>query len=220
MRLMKYSFKEAGAVNPLVVSNVILAILAVALGSVMVWALVNYWDQKDNTDQKIEAAVTEAKKVQATEDEKQFLEREKSPYLQYAGPDDLGRVTFSYPKTWSGYVAKDPAEGTLEAYFNPGIVPFVASDQQFALEVKVSGREYEDTLKSYESPVKKGELKSSPVVINGFSGIRLDGKFSAKIEGSMVLFKVRDKTLSIATEANTFRSDFDNIILKSLDFNP
>jgi len=217
---MKRNSPEAGSVNPLVVSNVILAIFAIALGSVMVWALINYRDQKDNVDQKIEAAVTVAKKAQTEEDEKQFIQREKAPYVQYTGPEDLGRVTFSYPKTWSGHVDKDPSEGTLEAYFHPGIVPPIARGQQFALEVKVEGRTYEESLKSYENQIKKGDLKSTPIVINGFNGVRLDGTFQDKIEGSMVLFKVRDKTLSLRADAATFRGDFDNIILKSLDFNP
>lgn len=217
---MNVNSREAGAVNPLVVSNVILAILAIALGSVMVWALINYNDQKTNVDSKVEKAVTQAKKDQTTADEKDFLEREKSPYDRYVGPDDLGRVSFNYPKTWSGHVNKDPANGELEAYFHPGVVPFVTTGQQFALEVKVTRRIYEQFLKQYESNVKRGELKSTPVVINGFSGIRLDGKFTQQIEGSMVVFKLRDKTLSVATDAATFRGDFDNIILKSLDFNP
>lgn len=217
---MNVRSREAGAVNPLVVSNVLLAVLAIALGSVMVWALINYNDQKVNVDSKIEKAVTQAKKDQTANDEKDFLEREKSPYDRYAGPDDLGRVSFNYPKTWSGHVNKDPSGGELEAYFHPGVVPFVASGQQFALEVKVTRRLYEQFLKQYESYVKRGDLKSTPVVINGFSGIRLDGKFSQQIEGSMVVFKLRDKTLTVATDAATFRGDFDNIILKSLNFNP
>lgn len=211
---------ERGAVNPLVVSNVLLAVLAIALGSVMVWALINYNDQKTNVDSKVEKAVTQAKKDQTTVDEKDFLEREKSPYDSYVGPDDLGRVSFNYPKTWSGHVNKDPAQGELEAYFHPGVVPFVTTGQQFALEVKVTRRLYDQFLKQYESYVKRGDLKSTPVVINGFSGIRLDGKFSTQIEGSMVVFKLRDKTLTVATDAATFRGDFDNIILKSLNFNP
>jgi hypothetical protein len=216
---MNYS-RETGAVNPLVISNVLLAVLSIALGSVMVWALINYNDQKVNVDSKIEHAVTDAKKAQTSEDEKAFIEREKAPYVQYVGPDDLGRVTFNYPKTWSAYVGKAASTGELGVYLHPGVVPFIASGQQFAIELKIVKNSYEQTLKSYEMLVKKGDLRSAPIVVNGFNGVRLDGKFSKDIEGSMVLFKVRDKTLSIATDAATFRSDFDNIILKSLDFNP
>lgn len=217
---MKYSSPEAGGANPLVISNILLAVLAVAFGSVMVWALINYNDQKVNVDSKIDHAVTDAKKVQIDEDEKKFLEREKAPYDQFVGPEDLGRITFNYPKTWSAYLGKATSSGELEAYLHPGVVPFVSVGQQYAVEVKVIRRSYELTLKSYEAIVKKGDLKSTPVVLNGFSGVRLDGKFSKEIEGSMVVFKLRDKTLTVATDAATFRPDYDNIILKSLDFNP
>ena len=217
---MKHISSESGAANPLLISSIILAILSAALGSVMVWALINYNDQKVNVDSKIEVAVTDAKKVQTDEDEKKFIEREKAPYVQYVGPEDLGRVTFNYPKTWSVYNGYDPKSGELAVYLHPGVIPFVATGQQFAVELKVVRRSYEQSLKTYESLVKKGDLKSAPIVVNGFTGVRLDGKFSKVIEGSVVMFKLRDKTLIVATDANTFRPDFDGIILKSLDFNP
>lgn len=205
--------------NPLVISNVLLAVFTIGFGSVMVWALVNYNDQKNNVDAKIAVAVAEAKKEQAATDEKDFLEREKAPYLQYVGADDLGRVSFNYPKTWSVYQAKQDGNG-MEVYLHPGVVPLVQQGQQFATEVKVLDRTSDQVLKGYEASVKSGNLKSSQVVVNGFSGTRLDGKFSEKITGSMVIFKLRDKTLTVATNADTFKADFDNIILKSLDFNP
>ena len=205
--------------NPLVISNVLLAVFAIALGSVMVWALVNYNDQKDNVDSKIAVAVASAKKEQSVTDEKEFLEREKAPYVQYAGTDDLGRVTFNYPKTWSVYQAKLDGSG-MEVYLHPGAVPVVEQGQQFATEVKVVDRPSDQILRGYEAAVKSGNLRSSQVVVNGFSGTRLDGKFSEKITGSIVIFKVRDKTLTVATNADTFKADFDNVILKSLDFNP
>jgi len=216
---MKTSLREQGSVNPLVISNILLAVFAVGLGSVMVWALVNYNDQKNNVDSKIAVAVTDAKKEQSAQDEKDFLEREKAPYVQYVGPEDLGRVTLNYPKTWSVYAAKSDSSG-LEVYFHPGIVPIVQQGQQFATVVKVFDRSNEQVLKSYESLIKKGDLKSSQVVINGFSGTRLDGTFSNGIKGSMVIFKLRDKTLTVETDAETFKPDFNDVILKSLDFNP
>lgn len=205
--------------NPLVISNVLLAVFAIVLGSVMVWALVNYSDQKDNVDAKIAVAVANAKKEQSVLNEKDFLEREKAPYVQFVGSDDLGRVTFNYPKTWSVYQARQDGSG-MEVYLHPGVVPFVEAGQQFATEVKVLDRPSDQVLKGYESAVKSGNLKSTQVVVNGFSGTRLDGKFSEKITGAIVIFKLRDKTLTIATDADTFKTDFDDVILKSLDFNP
>ncbi len=210
---------QEGSVNPLVISNALLAVLVIAFGSFMIWAYVNYQDQKNNVDAKIAVAVTAAKKEQSGEDEKNFLEREKAPYEQYSGAADLGNVTFNYPKTWSVYQAKMD-DGGMEVYLHPGVVPIVVQGQQFATEIKVLDQSSDQVLKRYDSLVKKGDLKSSQVVINGFPGTRLDGKFTDKITGSLVIFKLRDKTLTLATDADTFKTDFDNVILKSLDFNP
>lgn len=216
---MNTSRSEVGSVNPLVISNVLLAVLAIGFGSVMVWALINYSDQKNNTDAKIATAVSSAKKEQSNEDETNFLEREKAPYDQYVGSDDLGRVTFNYPKTWSVYQAKLDSSG-MEAYLNPGTVPTITQGQKFALEAKVINRSSSQVLTGYESLVKKGDLKSTQIVVNGFSGTRLDGTFSKDIKGSLVIFKVRDKTLTLMTDAETFTTDFNDVVLKSLDFNP
>ena len=117
-------------------------------------------------------------------------------------------------------MAKDGSNGAYEAYLNPRVVPTVANDQPYATRVTISDASYETTLKSFESAVKKGALKSSPITINNFTGIRLDGQFSKQRTGTAVVFKVRDKSLIVASDANTFKSDFDNVILKSLDFNP
>jgi len=210
---------ERGSVNPLVISNALLAVLVIALGGTMVWALTNYSDQKNNTDSKIAAAVTVAKTAQKEASEKDFVEREKAPYEQYIGPADLGQVTFNYPKTWSVYTAKSNGD-VLEVYLHPKVVPTVQQGQQFATEIEVLNRPSDQILKTYESAVKKGDLKSSQIVVNGFNGTRLDGTFSSSIKGSLVIFKLRDKTLTVGTDAETFRNDFDGIILKSLDFNP
>lgn len=217
---MNHSSSQAGSVNPLLIASILLALLSAGLGGLSVWAFANYQDQKNNTDAKIEAAVTKAKATQSAELEKNFIEREKQPYAKFNGPDDLGRVTFDYPKTWSVYVENNGSKGDYEAYLNPGSVPTVSTSQPFATRVVIDDRTYEDTLRSYEGLVKKGSLKSSPITANGFTGVRLDGAFSKTREGSSVIFKVRDKTLLISTDATTFRADFDGIVLKSLDFNP
>lgn len=217
---MNHSSSQAGSVNPLLISSILLALLSAGLGGLSVWSFANYQDQKHNTDAKIEVAVTKAKTVQSAELEKNFIEREKQPYTKFNGPDDLGHVMFDYPKTWSVYVDNNGANGDYEAYLNPVSVPTVSPSQPFATRVVIDDRTYEETLRSYEGLVKKGSLKSTPVTANGFTGVRLDGKFSNTREGSSVIFKVRDKTLLISTDATAFRADFDGVVLKSLDFNP
>lgn len=210
--------RQEGAVSGLLIANIVLILFVMVFGSIMIWALVNYNDQKANVDAKIEVAVAEAKKVQATEDEQKFAEQEKAPYRDFVGPVDLGRVTFTYPKTWSVYVGKEGQ--AYEAYFYPISVPPIDSKRPYALRVSITDKTYERSIDEYESAVKKGELKSSPITVNGYEGNRLDGKFTKETDGSMVLFKIRDKTLKMYTESPNFKADFDNIILKSFNFNP
>lgn len=210
---------EVGAANPMLIASIVLGVLAAGLAGGFIWAYTNYVDQRDNTQAKVDVAVGEAKKEQIAEDEKQFIEREKEPFRQLIGPDDFGRVTFNYPKTWSVYVASSDQRG-YEVYLHPTAVPTVTATQAYALRVNITQQSYDNTVNSYTALVRRGDLKSSPIEVNGFTGVRLDGKFSATKTGSEVVFKVRDKTLTVSSDIDSFRSDFDNIILKSLTFVP
>lgn len=211
---------QRGEVNPLLLISIVLTILVLGLGSFSIWAYVNYSDQKNNVDQKISAAVADAKRQQSSDDEASFVEREKQPTRQFVGPDDFGHVTLSYPKTWSVYVDKDGSGSTdYEAYFSAGVVPPLTSKTPYALRITIDNKGYDDVLKSFQDTVKKGDLKSSPVTLQGQDGTRLDGNFSKDISGSMVLFKVRDKTLEVYTQSPSFADDYNNIILPSLTFN-
>ncbi len=211
---------EQGSVNPLLIVSIILGLTSAGFAGGFFWAYGNFVDQRDNTDSKIAKAVTVAKTAQSAEDLKQFLEREKQPYERLVGPDDLGSVSINYPKTWSVYIAKNGLGGSYEAYLNPVSVPLVSSTQPFATRITIDDKKYETTVQSYEPLVKKGDLKSTPVTVNTFTGVRLDGKFTATRTGSQVIFKVRDKTLIVASDADAFQTDFNDIIVKSLDFNP
>lgn len=213
----RFSFNERGEITPLLIVTIVLGVLVLGLGIFSIWAFINYTDQKNNVDQKVNQAVAAAKLKQTEEDEAKFSEREKLPTKQYVGPDDLGRVQFDYPKTWSGYVEKSQPSA-FEAYFMPGVVPPLNSNTPYALRISIQSKSYESVLDSYQERVKKGELRSTPVTIQGENGNRLEGKFSKDVDGVMVLFKVRDKTLQVYTESRTFQPDLDNIILKSLIF--
>jgi hypothetical protein len=211
---------QRGEVNPLLLISIVLTILVLGLGSFSIWAYVNYADQKNNVDQKIAAAVATAKQQQTAADQAVFAEQEKQPTRQFVGPDDLGRVQVSYPKTWSVYVDRDGSgNSNYEAYFAVGVVPPLLSKIPYALRITVENKTYEDVLKAYQDTVKKGDLRSSAITLQGQTGTRLDGKFSKDISGSMVLFKVRDKTLEVYTQSPSFASDYDKIILPSLTFN-
>lgn len=217
---MNISTFERGSVNPLLIASTILALLAAALAGGFIWAYSGYVDQRDNVNDKVAIAIEAAKKEQSQADEKQLLEAVKQPYTQLVGPDDFGRVTLSYPKTWSKYIAKDGAGGAYEVYLHPGGVNAISNTQAYAARVLVEDKSYETAVTSYSSLVKKGDLKSTPVTIGNFTGIRLDGKFSESRTGSAIVFKVRDKTLTIATDSSSYQKDFDEVIIKSLNFNP
>lgn len=197
------------------VTIILLAIFTVAFAGLSVWALINYMDQKENVDEKIERAVATAEKEQADKLEAQFVEREKEPNVSFSGPSDYGTLSFKYPKTWNVYVENDGRTGPgYLAYFNPGSVPSTKSaDSRFALRATVVNEPYEEIVSGFESRVEDGELKSSTVkAANGQTGTRLDGTFSENLRGSAVIFKIRDKTAVVRTDANTFKADFDKLI--------
>lgn len=210
---------ERGAVSGLLIATICLALLVIAAGSVAAWAYMNYTDQKDNVDGKIAVAVADAKKKQADDDEKKFEIRDNDPNRQFTGPDDYGRLTFNYSKQWSVYEAKDASTGGVyEAYLNPGVVPPVSVQSRYALRVTIETKDYDDALSNYSALVKKGDLHSSAISVNGVNGTRFDGSFTKDVRGSAVVFKIRDKTVTLRTDADTFKPYFDALI-QTIKFN-
>jgi len=184
-----------------------------------VWALINYFDQKNDVDSKITSAVATAVKEQQDTDAANFEEKEKQPNRTYAGPDDYGRLSFDYPKTWSIYVAKDAAKGgDYQAYFNPVSVPPIANDQRYALRVTIQEKDYDTVISSYQNLVKNNSLTASSIKADEQTGTRFDGNLTKDIKGSAVVFKIRDKTVTLQTDAETFKPDFDALI-QTITFN-
>ncbi len=212
---------QRGVSNPLLVMCILLGVLALVLGGAFIWAYSSYIDHKDNVTAKVEDAVTEAVNNQIEADKKDFLEKEKQPYNKLTGPEDLGSVSFSYPKTWSVYIARDGLRGeSYEAYLNPGAVPAVSLSTPFATRLIISNDIYEAYLRRYDGMLKKGDLRSNPITINNLTGVKLDGKFSTTRSGAMVVLKIRDKTVVVASDSTEFTKDFDEIVVPSIDFNP
>jgi hypothetical protein len=199
--------------------TIILIILVAGLISLSVWLYFNYNEQKTNVDDKINVAVSAAKKTQVDLDNAKFTQQEKEPNRQFFGPADYGSVTFSYPKTWSVYVDQDGSNGgNFEAYLNPITIPPVNQQQQYALRVSIEQRDYDQVVASYNGLVKNGSLTAGSVTEGGVDGTRLDGNFNQNIRGSAVIFKIRNTTLTIRTDANTFIADFNKLI-QTIKFN-
>lgn len=217
--MKKTLVSQRGASLPVVITIILLSLFAVAFAGLAVWAYVNYVDQRDRVNLKIDAAVATAEKEQADKLEAKFLEREKEPNREFAGPSDYGTLAFKYPKTWSVYVANDGSDGdTFEAYLNPVTVPAVSEEERFALRVTIVSQKYEDVIEDYQGLVEDGALRTSVAKVNGEAGTRLDGSFSEDIRGAAVIYKIRDKTAILRTDADTFKPDFEKLI-KTITFN-
>jgi hypothetical protein len=216
----KTSSREHGAVatSTLVIAG--LSVFAVLFAGLAVWAYVNYADQKNNVDAKVTNAVSKAEKVQADSLEHKFAEREKEPLRSFVSPTDYGSLGFKYPKTWSVYVADDGSSSkSYKAFLNPATVPPVNDESsRYALRVSIVDQKYEDVIADYKDLVKTGKLTTSSVKANGQNGTRLDGSFTKDIRGAAVIYKIRDKTAILRTDADTFKPDFEDLI-QTITFN-
>lgn len=214
-------FLQRGAVNGQLIINICLLVVIVALSGLSAWLYGQYTEQKTDVDGKISVAEAEARKDQSEIEETKFAEREKEPRREFAGPEDYGRLTFSYPKTWSVYIDQDASTrgNRFAAYMNPIIVPPVGSNSaRYALRVVIENVAYDRKLDSYRQSITRGDLTSRPITVNEHVGTRLDGNIERDVRGSAVIFRVRDKTITILTEADTFREDFEAVI-QTIDFN-
>lgn len=201
---------ERGQISGMQVTVVGLAVLVLGLGSFGIWSFVSYQDAQQDVNGKIAVAVADAKNQQQTADDQKFFERQKEPTLKFKGPDDYCGLTFNYPRTWSVYEANDIKDGgDYEAYLNPGVVKPVDADQQYALRVLIEQKNYDDIVRQYDGLVAKNELKSST---EGADAVRLDGKFTKNIRGSAVIYKCRAYTITLRTDADTFKGDFNQLI--------
>lgn len=229
---------EAGGIDAKVIFIVVLSILFLAAGSAAIWAYMNYIDAKENVDSKVEAAKAEAVRIQQEKDLSDFIAREKEPLRTFAGPDDYGHLTFDYPKTWSVYQALEPSKSgaTFAAYLSPLVVPpvpnnalndLVASTKatpsmsavsKFAVRLKIESKLYEDSLKNYESLLKTGQIKSSAFTNDEITGTLYEGRFNNDISGVALVIKMRDRTLTLRTDADVFKEDFTKLI-QTIKFN-
>lgn len=193
------------------VAGIALFLAATAFG---VWSFMAYDDQKTDVDGRVKLAVAEAVKAQQEEDEARFQEEYKKPNLEFVGPAEYGRVSFMYPRTWSVFVQNDGSDRQdFKAYLHPVTVPPVGvRDSRFALRVEILNQDYDVVLRQYESQLKRGDLTSSTPEYNGNASTRLDGQFSNEIRGSAVLMRVRDKTIRLSTDAETFEEDFAKVL--------
>ena len=204
----------------LMIVAVVSVLTAVTFIGLFIWMYARFSGVKSDVDGQILAAVSKAVNEKTEELENQFTEREKSPYETFAGPADYGELTFEYPKTWSVYESKDASNGgDYEAYFNPDKVYPVGSSSINALRVIIKDKSYDSYITTYDSSLKSGKIQLSVRPINGENANVYTGELpGTKFVGSVAVFKIRDKTAILQTDAMLFNDDFQKI-LDSVHFN-
>lgn len=207
-----------------VVITILLGILFLVSLIFGFWAFGQMQDYKNNSDQKSAVAVSKAEAVQEEKLKAEFTEQEKSPYKTYQSAADFGGVKIVYPKTWGAFVDETAqSSNPVNGYFHPNFVPNTNGEIPIALRVQVASKSYSQSLKDFDSAVKKGDLKAQPVAVEqvkGVTGMRYDGKVSSKYNGAIIVLPLRDKTLKIWTENPGNVADLNNIVLKNLTFTP
>lgn len=207
---------------------ILLSLLSITFIGLFIWMTMQYSTARSEVDSEIAEAVALAR-AEEEANQKEIYDREKKfPYQTFSGPADYGQLTFLYPKTWSVYVAADAAKGgDYNAYFNPVQVDAVGKDTINALRVTILNKSYEEVVKQYDRDVDKKDATLSLEVTqvgNAEAGTsvtanRYTGTIpGTDLEGIIVIFKIRDKTVIIQTDSQLFKEDFDNL-LNTITFN-
>ena len=218
---MKKLNQNGSLVAPLAIS-VTLLVAALAFGS---WAFMSRQDYKNNSEEKVSAAVKDAIKQEGLRKDAEFVEAEKSPLKTFNSKSEtIGNLTFSYPKSWSAYATTTDNGGKLfSAYFYPDFIPNLTGTN-FPLRVEVTDSSYSDELEQYtQNSVETGEMTASAfraTKVPSVLGAKLTGKLDEKKDGTLVLLPLRDKTIKIWTENNDYLNDFNNSVLPSINFAP
>ncbi len=201
---------------------IILFLTTATFVGLFIWMNNQYTEVSEDVEGQIKVAVAEAKKEQELKMEEEFAEREKYPLLTFAGPVDYGELSFEYPKTWSVYVASDAAKGgNFEAYFNPIMVNAVSRSSLYALRVFILDNSYDNVVAGYRAIVEKknSNLSAEAVTVAGTAAMRFTGTIpNTNLNGVIVVFKIRDKTVVMQTDATLFIPDFD-ALLTTVHFN-
>ncbi len=210
-------------------TTVILVILLIASLVFGGWAFSKMHSYKNDADKIAATKVDAAKKAQASQLQAQFAEQSKSPGKTFQGSPTYGSLSFDYPKTWSAYVDTSSASEPINGYFHPDTVPGLQTKTAYALRVELLNTDYTQLLQQFNSQITQGSITSKAYVppkmqnvANVTAGSYLSGQINSQDQtqsGTMVIIKVRDKTLQIYTESNQYLADFSNI-LNSLTFAP
>ena len=209
--------------NSLIKTIVIILLILLLVGALLlaVYFYNEYQTIKSDVDGQVAAALVTKEKEITDKLEAEFADREKMPYKNFTGPDDYGRLSFKYPKTWNAYIAKDASKGGDS---NSNGVPPVNNTTPFNLRILIRSESFETASNRYNALVTAGKLTASVIQLpdTNVTANRYDGTLPNNLTGSIVIFKIRDKVVTLECDKTTLSpeaaEDFNNI-LQSIKFN-
>jgi hypothetical protein len=96
----------------------------------------------------------------------------------------------------------------------------------FPLKIQIKNSPYEQEVKQFDSYITSGALRLSPYrapLVPSVLGARIDGKIDPSDDtkdGTIILLPLRDKTLILITDSQTYMADFEVAVLANLTFVP
>jgi hypothetical protein len=207
------------------IKTIIIIVLFLATATfvgLFIWINSQYIEVSTDVEGQIAAAEAKARHEQEEKDLAQFAEDEKYPLRSFVGPVDYGQLSFEYPKTWSVYVAADASKGgNYEAYLNPLVVEPMSDSTVNALRVSILDKPFDTVAAEYQRELdrKDSNLSVESVTVGGVAANRYTGTIpKTELNGVIVIFAIRDKTVILRTDAMLFINDFD-ALLSTVQFN-
>ena len=212
--------KPKGTNGILTALTVLFGIGTVVFIVLFIWMAVEYGAISSDVDKRISDATIKAVDENTAKLEADFAEREKSPYKTFAGPVDYGEVTFNCPRTWSVYeYASAYTGGDYGAVFNPDKITSAEKDAINALRMTITSRSYDEVVKDYDGLIQDGKVTMDVIQVNGANVNLYRGEIVENLYSAAVIIKIRDKTVTVQTDAySVFENDFFNV-LNSLKYN-
>lgn len=214
---------QDGAANPLLlglIASGLLLLVAIVFG---ISQMSKANDYKNNVNEKVSEEVIKQTKLIAEQKQAEFDEKEKAPYKFWTSPTQYGSIKVGFPKTWSYYLSLNETGSSgqaIDLYAYPDYVPEISKSNKYALRMNLETADYNSVLDGYRKKSKQDGLEISTVQISNVSGIKVRGALTKDTSGTLVVFPIRDKVLTVWTESQDYESDFENIVLKNLSFIP
>lgn len=224
MLMIGQRFEQHGGVSVSALLAGVFCLLFIGASSFGIWAFMESQHYKNDVDAIVDKESALAVQAAESEKDKEFAEKEKLPTRTFTGSQTYGSVAFDYPKTWSIYKEESSKGSVVNVYAHPGAVPGLSSGQPYALRLEITSTGYDKEAGAFNGAIEKGELRGTSYrpekVEVAEAGLRLDGTLRKEVSGSMVLLRLRDRTIKLYTESTDYINDFNDIILPSLTFIP